>query len=283
MSLRLFQVDAFADRVFEGNPAAVVPLERWLDDALLQRIALENNLSETAFLVANERGYELRWFTPADEVDLCGHATLASGFVALTELGHAGDLGHADDTVRFTTRRAGELVVGRRADDAFTLELPRVTSDPIEAPSGLVTALGRAPIETRLGRAPVEDLVCVFEDESQVRELAPDMRALAALTTNGRGVRGVIATARGAREDVDVVSRFFGPAVGVDEDPFTGSAHSLLGDLWSARLGRTTLSARQLSARGGAATVEVGAERVTLVGRCALYLRGEIEVGEADS
>jgi len=270
MSLRLFQVDAFAARVFEGNPAAVVPLDAWPDDALLQRIALENNLSETAFLVPDARGYELRWFTPAAEVDLCGHATLASGFVAFNELGHEGDV------VRFTTRRAGELVVGRRGDGDLTLELPRVTSDAVDAPDGLTEALGATPHETRLGRAPVEDLVAVFETKAQVRALAPDMRRLAALTANGRTVRGVIATAKG--DEVDVVSRFFGPAVGVDEDPFTGSAHSLLGDLWSERLGRTTLTARQLSARGGRATVEVGVERVTLVGRCALYLRGEIVV-----
>lgn len=270
MTARIYQVDAFAERLFEGNPAAVVPLESWPDDALLQRIAIENNLSETAFLVPNDSGFELRWFTPGAEVDLCGHATLASGFVAFTELEHD------DDRVRFSTRNAGELVVGRRADGSLTLELPRVTSDAVDAPEGLVEALGRTPIETRMGRAPVEDLVALFECEQDVRALAPDMRGLAALTVGGAPVRGVVATARG--REVDVVSRFFGPAVGVDEDPFTGSAHSLLGDLWSERLGRTSLSARQLSARGGAATIEVKGERVTLVGRAVLYLRGEIEL-----
>lgn len=271
MNLPLYQVDAFAERVFTGNPAAVVPLERWPEDALLLAIAAENNLSETAYCVPNERGYELRWFTPTTEVELCGHATLACGFIAFSELGHAGD------TVRFATRAAGELVVGRRASGELTLDLPRVPSDPVEAPKDLASALGGAPIEVRLGRAPVADLVAVFAHENDVRALTPDMAAVARLDA-----RGVIATAPGASTDVDVVSRFFGPAVGVDEDPFTGSAHSLLGDLWSERLGRTTLTARQLSARGGAATVEVGTERVTLVGRAVLYLRGEIEVGSGD-
>ncbi|QDU86583.1 putative isomerase YddE [Planctomycetes bacterium Pla163] len=269
--MQLFQVDAFAERPFEGNPAAVVPLERWLDDGLMQRIALENNLSETAFIVRtsaapSEWVYELRWFTPVAEVDLCGHATLASGFVAFTELGAPGE------SVRFTTRAAGELVVGRRQHDRYTLDLPRVASDQVATPAGLADALGAEPLEVRMGRAPVEDLIAVFTDAEAVRALRPDFGALARLDA-----RGVIATAAGDDAAApDFVSRFFGPAVGVDEDPFTGSAHSLLGDLWSVRLGRTTLAARQLSVRGGSALVEVAAERVTLVGGAVLFLRGEI-------
>lgn len=271
--MRLFQIDAFAERAFEGNPAAVVPLERWLDDGLLQRIALENNLSETAFIVRTSNGssewvYDLRWFTPAAEVDLCGHATLASGFVAFTELGAPGA------AVRFTTRAAGELAVGRRERDRYTLDLPRVASDAVATPAGLADALGAEAIEVRMGRAPVEDLIAVLVNAEAVRALKPDFGALARID-----VRGVIATALGDdAEGPDFVSRFFGPAVGVDEDPFTGSAHSLLGDLWSARLGRTTLRARQLSARGGSALVEMGAERVILVGSAVLYLRGVIAV-----
>lgn len=268
MRLPIYQVDAFAGRVFGGNPAAVVPLERWLPDATLQAIAAENNLSETAFLVREGEAWRLRWLTPTVEVDLCGHATLAAGFVLLRELGAPGD------EVRFLTRSGGLTV--RQAEGLLWLELPSLPPQgPAERPE-VEAALGAKPLrllalrEVHHGRY----LLAEYEREEEVLALQPDIRALGALRTN------VIVSAPG--REVDFVSRFFAPASGVDEDPVTGSAHASLTPFWAARLGRGSLRARQLSRRGGELRCELRRERVFLGGEASLYLRGEILVpGEA--
>lgn len=260
----IYQVDAFASRVFAGNPAAVCPLDAWLPDEVMQAIALENNLSETAFLVRRGDGaeYDLRWFTPAHEVDLCGHATLGSAYVVANHL----DGGAAE--VRFHTR-SGLLTV-TRAGELYTLDFPALPPTRIDDPT-LVAAVAGA-----LGAAPAElwdqmDMMAVFGSEAEIAALAPDMARVAALDT-----RGVIATAPGAA--CDFVSRFFAPRAGIPEDPVTGSAHCVLAPYWAERLGKTELSARQISARGGALEVEFRGERVRISGRVAPYMEGRIRV-----
>jgi PhzF family phenazine biosynthesis protein len=260
MTLRLYQVDAFASRVFAGNPAAVVPLEGWLDDATLQAIATENNLSETAFFVGGGGEYHVRWMTPAEEVDLCGHATLASAFVVFNEI----DPGRTE--VRFRSK-SGPLRVA--ADGPrLALDFPSRPPEPADASlEALAAALGARP-----GRALASrDYLAVFDSEDAVRSLRPDMARVAALDR-----MAVIATAPG--RDCDFVSRFFAPAVGVPEDPVTGSAHCTLVPYWSRRLGRPRLFARQVSARGGELWCEDRGERVGIAGHCVKYLEGTIEL-----
>jgi len=258
MKLPLYQVDAFASRVFAGNPAAVCPLDGWIPEELMQSIAAENNLSETAFFVREVQRYALRWFTPAAEVDLCGHATLASAYVVFRYL----EPGRGE--VRFGSR-SGELVV--RAEGAeLVLDFPARPGTPAPAPPLLVAGLGATPVEVL--DAPY--WMAVFESEREVRALAPD---LARLTELGRPV---IATAPG--DAVDFVSRFFAPAVGVPEDPVTGSAHCTLTPYWAARLDKERLTARQVSARGGELRCVHAGERTLIGGRAALYLEGTIEV-----
>jgi predicted PhzF superfamily epimerase YddE/YHI9 len=255
----LYQVDAFASNLFTGNPAAVCPLERWLDEPLMQAIAAENNLSETAFFTPRDGDFELRWFTPAREVDLCGHATLASAFVVFQHLDRArGD-------VRFHTR-SGPLEV-RRAGELLAMDFPSRAPVASPTPPELVAGLGRTPQETLRSR----DYLAVLGSESEVRALEPRMERLMELDTFG-----VIATAPGDR--VDFVSRFFAPRVGVPEDPVTGSAHCTLVPFWSQRLGRTRLQAHQVSPRGGELDCEDRGDRVTLAGRAVLYLEGTIQV-----
>lgn len=257
MKLRQYQVDAFASRVFEGNPAAVCPLESWLDDALLQAIAAENNLSETAYFVPAGNGFELRWFTPSTEVDLCGHATLAAAHVLYTELGYNAD------SISFATR-SGELSV-QRDREQYVLDFPAIVPLPCAAPAGLAEALGREPTEV----LAADDLVAVFASEAQVRALEPDQALLGRLD-----YRGVIVTAPG--EQHDFVSRFFAPRVGVPEDPVTGSAHCKLVPYWAGRLGVNKMSARQVSRRGGDLTVELRGDRVQMAGRAVLFMVAEI-------
>jgi len=268
MKLPLFWIDAFADRVFAGNPAAVVPLSAWPDDALLQRIAFENGLSETSFFVrTGDARFHLRWFTPAVEVDLCGHATLAAAHVLFHELGEPG--------ARLTfDSRSGPLAVTRRADGRLELDFPARPAAPAGAPAGLAAGLGRAPVHV----ARSERMwLCVYERAGDVLALRPDHAGLARLTP-GR----IIATAPG--DDCDFVSRFFAPDAGIAEDPVTGSAHCTLVPYWSARLGKTSLHARQVSARGGELWCELvapagpTAARVKIAGRTVRYLRGEIDV-----
>tara|TARA_R110002110_G_scaffold133783_1_gene316462 strand:+ start:71587 stop:72369 length:783 start_codon:yes stop_codon:yes gene_type:complete len=257
MKLQQYQVDAFASHVFEGNPAAVCPLESWLDDTLLQAIAMENNLSETAYFVPVDKGFELRWFTPAAEVDLCGHATLAAAHVLYTELGHSAD------AISFATR-SGELSVSREGD-WYVLDFPAIVPRPCAAPAGLVEALGRQPMEV----LAADDLLAVFASEAEVRALEPDQALLARLEC-----RGVIATAPG--EQHDFVSRFFAPRVGVPEDPVTGSAHCKLAPYWAQRLGKNRMNARQVSRRGGELRLALRGDRVQMAGRAVLFLVAEI-------
>jgi len=258
MELPLYQVDAFTSSVFSGNPAAVCPLESWPAGELLQAIALENNLSETAFFAREGEAWRLRWFTPTIEVDLCGHATLASAYVLFEELGEAGDV------LLFATR-SGPLTV-ERDGVRYVLDFPARPSEPVEAPPELLAALG--------GPAPVEVLggprwLVVYEDEAAVRSLAPDFRAL-------KEVGNAIVTAPGS--EVDFISRYFAPCSGIDEDPVTGSAHCTSAPYWAERLLKTFLTARQISRRGGELECEVRGDRVRIAGEAALYMKGRIRI-----
>lgn len=262
MAVPLYQIDAFTDRLFGGNPAAVVPLDRWPDDALLQAVAAENNLSETAYLVPDPAGdadYELRWFTPVYEVALCGHATLATAHLVFDRL--RPDLA----AVRFRTRQSGLLTVTREANGLLVMDFPVWSYRPVPLSEAVSRALGTVP--EALFDGP--DLMAVVADEATVAGLAPDMAAVAALET-----RGVIVTAPGRQ--VDFVSRFFAPKAGIPEDPVTGSAHCMLTPYWAGRLGRDTLTARQISRRGGDLRCRLRGDRVELAGRAALYLEGAI-------
>ncbi len=262
MSVTIIQVDAFTGEPFGGNPAAVCVLPRPADGAWMQRVAREMNLSETAFLVGRGAGeYDLRWFTPAVEVDLCGHATLASAHV-LWEDGHTA----ADAPAVFHTR-SGRLSAVRRRE-WIEMDFPAEPAEPSPTPDGLAEALGAEPVH--VGRNRFDCLVEV-DSEATVRRLAPDIRALGALP-----VRGVIVTARGETEEFDFVSRFFAPRAGVDEDPVTGSAHCCLGPYWQGRLGRDAFTAWQASARGGVVRVAVVGDRVLLSGQAVTVLRGEL-------
>jgi predicted PhzF superfamily epimerase YddE/YHI9 len=261
MKLKLFQVDAFAERVFEGNPAAVCPLDAWLDDSLLQAIAEENNLSETAFFVRAGNVFELRWFTPANEVDLCGHATLASAHVLFEHLGFSGP------EVHFQTQ-SGHLIVAK-SPRGLRMNFPAVVPKVCEAPPALLAGLGEAPREVLTAL----DYIVVYENEDEVLALAPDFAQLEKLE-----LRGVVATAPG-REN-DFVSRCFFPKFRVNEDPVTGSAHCELAPYWSRRLGRSELKARQLSKRGGTLFCEVEGERVFLSGSAVDYMTGEVRIQE---
>jgi PhzF family phenazine biosynthesis protein len=265
MQIPLWQVDAFASRPFTGNPAAVCPLERWLPDERMQAIAAENNLSETAFLVPRVDGdLDLRWFTPATEVDLCGHATLASAWVVMHEMDRT------RSRVVFHTR-SGPLVVVREGDD-LAMDLPARPPQPIETPASLANALGARPKAVLSAR----DLVAVYERSEDVRALAPDMAAVVALD----GVFAVCVTApgTGVDDDVDFVSRFFAPAKGVPEDPVTGSAHATLVPYWAGRLGKAALRARQVSRRVGELACRSEGQRVVLTGRAVIVLRGTMHL-----
>lgn len=259
MDIPLYQVDAFTAKVFSGNPAAVCLLETWLDDARLQAIAAENNLSETAFLVRGGDGFELRWFTPVVEVALCGHATLASAFVVFECLSWPGA------TIPFRTRKSGTLSVTRKGD-MLEMDFPAIPTAPLPAPAGLARSLGVQPVEVL---SAGEDILVALDEERQVRELRPDISALAAIEC-----RGTIVTARG--DGCDFVSRFFAPRLGVPEDPVTGSAHCALAPYWSRRLGKSDLSARQVSARGGELFCRDEGDRVRIAGRAVLFLQGTI-------
>ncbi|OWP64126.1 isomerase [Hymenobacter amundsenii] len=267
MLLPLYQVDAFTDRPFAGNPAAVCPLAEWLPAETMQAIAAENNLAETAFFVpqAGSAGaYEIRWFTPAVEVELCGHATLASAHVLYHHLNFQGP------EIVFHSK-SGPLRVSRAEQGMLTLDFPARPPHPIsQHPTGLLDGLRATPLHLLAG----PDLVCVFGSEADVRALQPNQTRLAEVE-----YRGVIATAPGS-DGIDFVSRFFGPRVGVPEDPVTGSAHTTLVPYWAERLGKTTLHARQVSARGGDLWCELRADRVLMSGHAVTYLKGEIELRE---
>jgi PhzF family phenazine biosynthesis protein len=259
MELRTFHVDAFADRLFAGNPAAVCPLDVWLPDATMQAIAAENNVSETAFFVPSGDGYDLRWFTPAVETDLCGHATLASAFVIMTQLASTAP------ELRFQTR-SGLLAVTRDGD-LFTIDLPAQPPTTCTMPDRFVAALGRPPAQM-LGAFKY---LAVYDTASEVAALTPDFTVLTCIDRDG-----VIATAPGA--DCDFVSRYFAPHAGIPEDPVTGSAHCTLVPYWAARLGKTTLHARQISRRGGELFCELRGDRVRVAGRAVLFSEGRMHL-----
>jgi PhzF family phenazine biosynthesis protein len=256
-----YVIDAFTDRPFAGNPAAVVYLESWPADSWLQQVALEMNLAETAFLVRNNDGYDLRWFTPRVEVDLCGHATIASA-LALAERGQLLD----GANVAFSTR-SGILRADRRGG-WIDLDFPALQAAPCAPPEVLLEALGLASAHVSRSKF---DYVVEVDSAATVRDLAPDFKQLARVEC-----RGVIVTALSADPTYDFISRFFAPAVGIDEDPVTGSAHCRLGPHWSERLGKTKLKGYQASARGGVVQVEVRGERVLLGGQGVLVAKGEL-------
>ncbi|MFJ4153745.1 PhzF family phenazine biosynthesis protein [Pseudomonas sp. NPDC089752] len=260
MQLEIFQVDAFSAEPFGGNPAAVIALDSWLPDAVLQRIAEENNLSETAYFVRNGESFDLRWFTPTVEVDLCGHATLGSAYVLFEQLGEQ------TQVLRFNTR-SGELRVSRGHDGLLSMDFPAKQPVAVEVPAGLLKALGLSRANT-VYRS--DDYVVVIDDASLLDSLQPDFVALSTFD-----VRGIAVTAQG--RGYDFVTRWFGPRVGVNEDPVTGSAHTSLAPVWADRLGMSTLRCEQGGARKGQLLCELpGNGRVIISGRAALYLRGSV-------
>jgi PhzF family phenazine biosynthesis protein len=260
MRIPIYQVDAFTSKLFGGNPAAVCPLPRWLPDAKLQAIAAENNLSETAFFVRKGAAYELRWFTPALEIDLCGHATLATAHVIF------GHLGWKKDEIVFRTRKSGVLRTFRKGGRIY-LDFPARIPAPVETPAELVKGLGRFPGEVYKGR----DYLAVFDKESDIAAMAPNFAELIKLDCIG-----IIVTARGDR--CDFVSRFLAPRAGIAEDPVTGSAHTMLIPYWGERLGKSRMKARQISARKGELDCEWKGDRVLMGGRAVTYMNGTLEI-----
>jgi PhzF family phenazine biosynthesis protein len=259
MSIPLYIVDAFTDKPFSGNPAAVCPLNEWLDDSLLQSIAAENNLSETAFFVLKGDGYHLRWFTPVVEVPLCGHATLASAYVLFNHLGFA------REEIVFETV-GGELRV-RRKDDLLLMNFPARDPQPVEAPEQLIQGLGLAPVEVCQSE---ETYLVVYENENIIQAVKPDFPVLEQLDNPD-----IIITAQGKTSDF--VSRFFAPKVGVPEDPVTGSAHCTLIPYWAQKLNKNSLRAQQVSKRGGELFCENLGDRVQIGGKAVTYAVGEIK------
>lgn len=261
MNLSIFQVDAFTNSLFSGNPAAVVPLDDWLTDEVLQNIAAENNLSETAFFVQEKEGFRLRWFTPTTEVDLCGHATLATAHTLFEELDYQ------EKEILFYTR-SGELTVSKEGD-VLRMNFPAVEMPKVEPPEVLFKALGLRP---SFDVYKTDDYMVVLGSEAEVKAVKPDMKLLSEIPA-----RGVIVTAAG--DDVDFVSRFFAPQSGVDEDPVTGSAHTKSAPYWSKILNKTMLNARQVSNRGGELICRMNGDRVDILGSAVTYLKGEIDLG----
>ena len=261
MKLQIFQADAFTDQLFGGNPAAVVPLTEWLPAPLMQKIAIENNLAETAFFIPQGEDFELRWFTPELEIDLCGHATLATAHILFTELGYT------RDAIHFHTLKAGTLSV-TRTDNLYTLNFPSRPASNCNEPEGLLIAIGgKTPTEILSSR----DIMLVYENEAEVLALKPNFAALAKID-----VMGVIATAKG--NNCDFVSRFFIPAAGINEDPVTGSAHCNLIPYWAEKLGKNKLHAFQVSERRGELWCELKGDRVLMSGKAITYLKGEIYI-----
>lgn len=258
MKLTLYQVDAFAEKSFEGNPAAVIPLDSWLPDKMMQTIALENNLSETAFFVSEGNGYQIRWFAPLHEVDLCGHATLASAYVLYEHLGFTGS------QIEFQSR-SGILKVQKK-DGWFQLDFPAQPPHPCEIPDQILRSFGN-PNECLVS----EDYMVVLTDEISVINVVPNFFDLASMDK-----RGIIVTAFSER--YDFVSRFFAPKFGINEDPVTGSSFTQLIPYWGERLGKSQMIAKQVSARGGIVLCELSGDRVLISGRASLYMQGTIDL-----
>jgi PhzF family phenazine biosynthesis protein len=259
MNLQIFQVDAFTSKPFGGNPAAIVPLDEWLPAETMQSIALENNLSETAFFVCEGDHYALRWFTPTFEIDLCGHATLAAAFVIFNVLG-------TDEQILKFQTKSGQLTVEKQGD-RLVLDFPSRPATVCDVPAGLIEAIGGRPKVVLKSR----DYMLVYDTEDEVRAINPNFAEILKIPTHA-----VIVTAPG--KDSDFVSRFFAPEVGVFEDPVTGSAHCTLIPYWARRLGKTEFFARQVSARGGELFCELRGDRVKIGGNATLYMKGEISV-----
>lgn len=261
MNLPIYWIDAFTQQKYCGNPAAVIPLENWLADSEMQLIAFENGLAETAFFIPSKPGqYQLRWFTPEAEVDLCGHATLATAFTLFQHLGFVGD------QITFHTR-SGDLLVTRSSEDRLKLDFPSRRATPATTPNAIIKGLGAEPIYF----AQAEANLAVFATASDILSITPDFAALATLEQYG-----TIATAPG--DDCDFVSRFFAPRVGVDEDSVTGSAHCVLTPYWADRLGKNQFHAKQLSQRGGELWCELHEDRVHIIGHARLYLEGKVSI-----
>lgn len=261
MKLRIYQIDAFTDKIFQGNPAAVCVLDEWLDEQLMQKIAAENNLAETAFVLKKSESFEIRWFTPKVEVDLCGHATLASAFV----LYHYYEV--TAEKIDFISPRSGLLSVAK-SDDGLALDFPTDDLEATAIPEVCTEAFGLKPLEAYKGKT---DYLFIFDSEKDVVEMQPNLPMV-----EGLECRGVIVSAPG--EKVDFVSRFFAPQSGIDEDPVTGSAHTSLIPYWSRRLNKTTMEARQVSERQGELTCSYLGERVKIKGSAVVYMVGEIDV-----
>lgn len=259
MKLSIYQIDAFANRSFEGNPAAICPLQSWLPDDVMQSIAEENNLSETAFFVPTENGYHIRWFTPVAEVDLCGHATLASAYVIFTFLGFT------ENTISFESK-SGVLEVERN-EDLLVMDFPSQPPIPCQLPEEIIRAFKNTPIECLKS----EDYIVVFRNEEEIASAHPDFVALSKLD-----LRGVIITAKSSA--YDFVDRCFFPKLGIDEDPVTGSAYTQLIPYWSKALKVSKLHAKQMSSRGGEVFCEAAGNRVSIAGKSVTYLVGEIEI-----
>ena len=262
MRLPLYQIDAFANRPFEGNPAAVVPLETWLSDELMQAIAEENNLAETAFFVPIKGGFHIRWFTPNNEVKLCGHATLASAYVLYN------CLGHESDTIKFESL-SGELLVSKK-DEILTLDFPAQKPKSCPAPEALIMGLGKftkSPVEVLRN----EDYLCVLGSEDELARMNPDYNLL-----NQLDLRGVIVTA--SSKEYDFVARFFAPKYGIPEDSVTGSAYTQLVPYWAEKLSKKQFKAKQISSRGGELFCELSGDRVFISGKAIKYLEGSIEL-----
>jgi PhzF family phenazine biosynthesis protein len=258
--MTLYQVDAFADKLFSGNPAAVIPLDSWIDDSLMQDLAMENNLAETVFFVPNGSDYDIRWFTPAAEINLCGHATLASAYVLFRFLGY-------DKPSLTFHSKSGPLIITRNAD-IISMDFPSWKPERFnDHPTGLEEALG---VKEIVGVYKHRDLLVELNNEDEVRKAQPDFGLI-----KKTGYK-IIITAPG-RSGADFVSRFFAPTFGIDEDPVTGSAHSQLIPFWSEKLGKKKMTAQQLSKRGGHLMVEHKGDRVVMGGKCVFYMKGEIE------
>ena len=260
MNLKIYQVDAFTHQRFGGNPAAVVPLQEWLPDEVLQNIAVENNLSETAFFIQNNGHFDLRWFTPATEVQLCGHATLATAHVLWDEMGFD------KEEITFQSL-SGKLGVGK-SGGFYTLDFPTDNLTAADLPKAIREGLGATVLETFKGR---EDYLVLLGSQEEVEQLQPDFKTLAQLKA-----RGVIATAKG--RGVDFVSRCFFPYFGIDEDPVTGSAHTTLAPFWAKKLGKDQMTAKQISKREGFLKIKLNGERTHISGQAVTYMKGEIFV-----
>lgn len=262
MKLNLYQIDAFTNTVFGGNPAAICILDEWLDSRLMQKIAQENNLAETAFIVQKNSTYELRWFTPETEVDLCGHATLAAAYVLFNYHGHP------DNTIRFYSPRSGKLQVEKGFKGLMTLDFPTDETVSLRGITEINEAIGLTPLKTIKGKT---DYLLIYNSQQEIEAIAPNFHLLDQLDC-----RGIIISAPG--DKVDFVSRFFAPQCGIPEDPVTGSAHTTLTPYWSKTLGKTKMTAKQLSKRGGDLICEYLGERVKISGKAVPYLIGEIEI-----